>query len=232
MTMLETIRDLLTRLSAARSGEEIGRSLAAVASSFGLTEVLIVDLTKPFSAIAPALVFATGHRDDIEVADVRDPFMLHPSAAHARASEEPMVISPTRPAAAAPGEWTPRLSGHMSFAHGLIVPVHQDGQARWYVAFAGATPDLSERTVAVLSAAVHAAYERFAERSEDATRSSLTRREWECLQWIADGKTDFEVGRILDISPRTVRFHIDNAKVKLGVATRIQAVAKRLAGAV
>jgi DNA-binding CsgD family transcriptional regulator len=47
---------------------------------------------------------------------------------------------------------------------------------------------------------------------------------------VADGKTDVEVGKILDISPRTVRFHINNAKVKLGVSTRIQAVAKRLGG--
>ena len=49
--------------------------------------------------------------------------------------------------------------------------------------------------------------------------------------WVADGKTDFEVGKILSISPRTVRFHIRNAKTKLGVATRIQAVAKRVIGA-
>jgi DNA-binding CsgD family transcriptional regulator len=60
--------------------------------------------------------------------------------------------------------------------------------------------------------------------------SPLTRRESECLHWVAGGKTDFEVGKILEISPRTVRFHITNAKTKLGVATRIQAVVKKAGG--
>jgi DNA-binding CsgD family transcriptional regulator len=83
-----------------------------------------------------------------------------------------------------------------------------------------------------MSAAVHAGHARFRELLDNKTpRSPLTPRESECLRWVADGKTDVEVGKILAISPRTVRFHINNAKIKLGVATRIQAVAKRLGGA-
>jgi len=57
---------------------------------------------------------------------------------------------------------------------------------------------------------------------------ALTERETECLRWLSVGKSDSEISIILGISPRTVRFHIDNAKVKLGAATRIQAVAKAL----
>ena len=56
----------------------------------------------------------------------------------------------------------------------------------------------------------------------------LSKREVECLRWAAAGKTDAEIGRILTISPRTTRFHIENAKKKLGVATRIQAVTEAL----
>lgn len=63
-----------------------------------------------------------------------------------------------------------------------------------------------------------------------APRSPLSKRESECLRWVAEGKTDGEAGKILGISPRTVRFHINNAKDKPGVATRIQAVALRASG--
>jgi DNA-binding CsgD family transcriptional regulator len=56
----------------------------------------------------------------------------------------------------------------------------------------------------------------------------LSAREAECLRWVALGKTDSEIAIILSISPRTARFHIENAKRKLHVATRVQAVAEAL----
>lgn len=51
----------------------------------------------------------------------------------------------------------------------------------------------------------------------------LTRREIQCLQWAARGKSDWEIGRILGISQRTAAFHLDNAKKKLGVRTKTEA---------
>ncbi len=53
---------------------------------------------------------------------------------------------------------------------------------------------------------------------------ALTGRERECLTWVAMGKTDREIAESLDISERTVVFHIKNAKTKLGASTRLQAV--------
>jgi DNA-binding CsgD family transcriptional regulator len=62
----------------------------------------------------------------------------------------------------------------------------------------------------------------------DRAQSVLSPRETECLRLSARGKTDIEIGRTLGISPRTARFHIENVKKKLGVATRVQAVAEAL----
>lgn len=53
----------------------------------------------------------------------------------------------------------------------------------------------------------------------------LKERELECLFWAARGKTNPEIGAILNISRHTVNTHIESAKAKLGVATRVQAVA-------
>ncbi|HUN25971.1 MAG TPA: response regulator [Steroidobacteraceae bacterium] len=49
-------------------------------------------------------------------------------------------------------------------------------------------------------------------------------RELEALTWAARGKTSAEIAQILGIAKRTVDFHIENARSKLGVATRAQAV--------
>lgn len=59
-----------------------------------------------------------------------------------------------------------------------------------------------------------------------AEHATLTEREIETLTWSARGKTSHEIGLILNLSKRTVDFHIDGAIRKLGVATRIEAAVK------
>ena len=58
----------------------------------------------------------------------------------------------------------------------------------------------------------------------------LTDRERDALAWVAEGKSDWETSVILGVSESTVRFHVDNARKKLGAVNRTQAVA-RLAAA-
>ncbi|WP_374283678.1 helix-turn-helix transcriptional regulator, partial [Novosphingobium sp.] len=53
---------------------------------------------------------------------------------------------------------------------------------------------------------------------------TLTRREVQCLRWAAAGKTDSEIGIILDVSVSTVRFHLRNAAAKLGATGRAQSI--------
>ena len=56
----------------------------------------------------------------------------------------------------------------------------------------------------------------------------LTRRECECLQWAAAGKTSWEIGLVLRIAERTVNFHLNNAMAKLGCHSRQHAIVKAL----
>ena len=58
----------------------------------------------------------------------------------------------------------------------------------------------------------------------------LNEREVEVLTWVARGKTSSETAQILSLSKRTVDFHIDNARAKLGAATRTEAVVKAADG--
>ncbi|WP_314963972.1 LuxR C-terminal-related transcriptional regulator [Bradyrhizobium lupini] len=54
----------------------------------------------------------------------------------------------------------------------------------------------------------------------------LSAREKECLRWVEEGKSSWEIGGILRISQNTVDFHIKNAMRKLDVTTRIQCAIK------
>jgi len=62
------------------------------------------------------------------------------------------------------------------------------------------------------------------------TNVALNEREIESLTWAARGKTSAEIAQILDLSKRTVDFHIDNARTKLGTNSRIEAVVKAISG--
>lgn len=54
----------------------------------------------------------------------------------------------------------------------------------------------------------------------------LSEREHEILHWVKSGKTNFEIGMILSISPNTVKNHLKRIFQKLDVTCRAQAVAK------
>lgn len=56
----------------------------------------------------------------------------------------------------------------------------------------------------------------------------LTSRELTCLSWAAIGKTSWEVGVILNLTERTVNFHIHNACKKLQVHSRQAAITTAL----
>ena len=57
---------------------------------------------------------------------------------------------------------------------------------------------------------------------------SLTAREKEILVWVKEGKNNWEIASILDITQDTVKFHLKNIFQKLNVANRSQAIAAAL----
>jgi DNA-binding CsgD family transcriptional regulator len=113
----------------------------------------------------------------------------------------------------------------MGLKEALVVPIYE-GRG-----FAGAVsvsceepPDLQSRQ-ALTMGCVFLHHRLIAMQSETyGDDAGLTRREVECLNWAAEGKSDWEIGKILRISSKTVNYHIENVKRKFGVATRVQAI--------
>jgi DNA-binding CsgD family transcriptional regulator len=56
----------------------------------------------------------------------------------------------------------------------------------------------------------------------------LSPREIECLKWAANGKTFADIGEILSLSERTVRFYLDIARHKLNCINITHAVARAM----
>jgi len=97
---------------------------------------------------------------------------------------------------------------------------------------AGLSPKPDERaTVHALCSLYAVLGEAFLKQYEPPTPEiqPLTKREREVLYWVAVSKTDFEIGRILGISPRTAHHHVEAMKRKLGVSTRLQLVLRGFA---
>lgn len=72
------------------------------------------------------------------------------------------------------------------------------------------------------------ANERVESASTKTPDSSITPREVEILQWVRDGKSNQEIGRILSISPLTVKNHVQKILRKLNSQNRAQAVGKAI----
>lgn len=111
---------------------------------------------------------------------------------------------------------------------GFVVPITGIRTGAAIVTIAGEDNELSGRDRAELHFAAIYVQARVRALAPEKYRSEVTprlsSRERECLEWAAMGKSDWEIGEILSISARTAGSHIERAKQKLGVATRIQAV--------
>lgn len=54
----------------------------------------------------------------------------------------------------------------------------------------------------------------------------LSKREKECISWVAKGKSSWDIGAILGISENTVNFHIKKVNSKLRASNRTVAAVK------
>jgi transcriptional regulator EpsA len=127
-----------------------------------------------------------------------------------------------------------RLGATQLLVHG----VHDaDGRALTLFAFAcrpGSVGPRQTYLAQLLAPSLHAAWvrtqlSRTASAVEKASgQSVLTVREQDILKWIYLGKSNFEIGAILKISPLTVKNHVQKILRKLNVVNRTQAIGKAL----
>ena len=107
----------------------------------------------------------------------------------------------------------------------LVAPVWREGILR-AVAFYLAEKKLSQRTIDWLITLSNVCFDHLEAGGRlPAPPSPLTARQRDVLAHCALGKSDWEIAQLLGISPVTAHEHVETAKRKLGVRTRVQAVA-------
>ncbi len=108
------------------------------------------------------------------------------------------------------GEAPQRWSSPARETRRLVMALHEEaGDGQWLVV-------LQERSDRSALEGLAAAF-------------GLTAREAEVLCWVIKGKTNRDIGDILDLSPRTVHKHLEHVFAKLGVETRTAAASMALA---
>jgi DNA-binding CsgD family transcriptional regulator len=111
---------------------------------------------------------------------------------------------------------------------GFAVPIHGPRGAIGAVAISATHYDLApqdEHALRMASLYLHAQMNVLRGDATVHPIRNLTPRERECLNWVAAGKTDWEISQILNISEQTTHGYVQNAMTKLGARTRAQAVA-------
>ncbi len=86
-------------------------------------------------------------------------------------------------------------------------------------------PSRYRSVLAYLSTYLHGALLRITASPRSESIDILSPREKTVLNWIRHGKTNWEISKILGVSERTVRFHVEGIFNKLNVTSRTQAVA-------
>jgi DNA-binding CsgD family transcriptional regulator len=224
--------ETLARITAAWSLPSLWATVKDYTGRFGYTHMVVVDAARIVAGIRDAVLYSDASADLLKAIDRELVYEDHPLVRHALQSQVPFLISDLTKAPTHQGQrWTELLADVVKRGEGLVVPVWRGEEPLAGFNLAGETPDTSGLTRAFLQVVGHAAIERALELRQGKGASAgltLTVRETQCLRYVAIGHSDIEIGKMLGISPRTVRFHVDSAKSKLGVSTRVQAIAKAL----
>ncbi len=118
----------------------------------------------------------------------------------------------------------------------IVAPIHLPFGQIAAASFLSADPELDDlsapfethgQALALLARTFVSSYVKVTERRRPVVASALlTKREVECLRWAASGKTNDEIGAILNLKRTTVRFHIRSASMKLDAVNRDQTLFK------
>jgi DNA-binding CsgD family transcriptional regulator len=137
--------------------------------------------------------------------------------------------------------WSPRayantplgaLFAAMGVKDEVLVPMTPlGGTDRRLLLFRDAgAPEFSEREKAMLALARPHVAELHTRRDRELRgEPNLTPRQWEVLRRVATGASNTKIARDLGLSEATVRKHLENVFVRLGVQSRTEAVARVLA---
>ncbi|KFD94439.1 bacterial regulatory s, luxR family protein [Vibrio cholerae] len=115
----------------------------------------------------------------------------------------------------------------------LLAGQHFEKKAIFLTSFGNRHPSSDEiDTLYLLTPHLYLASDSIAQQSQQLhlppPLNPLTDREYELLPWLKLGKSNWEISRLLNISERTVKYHLQNIYRKLETHNRTHAIAKAI----
>lgn len=226
------LADEIMRLNGCASVEQVKAMLAEISSRLG------------FEAFLYAGRFHAGgtrYKDEI-VTNYSDRWLqryeqqgyihVDPTFLHARDSLSPLVWTEAMCSTSAQRRFK-RDAWQHGFGAGVTFPVQsRNGDfARLNLSMSRHPPEALARVRgvlmcgALLASVTHDAMERVVRQRALEQAPKLTKRETEVLHWIAKGKSNWDISKLVGISEHGVSHHVRNILLKFSVASRHQAVA-------
>jgi LuxR family quorum sensing-dependent transcriptional regulator len=232
MTNAQIGLDFLSRCGAGRSIDSIVDDFQATVRQFGFDVSACGAWTGVGQQVMNRFYFVDWPAPFLDRYMARDLMARDPVVLSAKRRIAPFLWGELRP------QWerTPQvaetlaLADEYGFIDGYAVPIHGPAGYQGLVSLAAKVPvQLEPAELGALHLMALTVHERCRVAHGFGVLSravpALTDREAACIRWAADGKSDAAIGELMGISRATAHFHVESVKKKLGVKSRIQAVA-------
>ena len=220
--------DFVRIISALESTEQVTKHFSEIVACYGGIHVLIRRFQRPHESLAECVLM-----------DTRPKVWARRHRNQNYTNIDPLVqVAQKR---STPCSWSEAMSGfpmdsieqqihaeRLTFgvADGLLVPIHANNGYGGLVSISAtaAFAEQASNVLTLMALKVHNLLSAL-ERSDPGDLVGFTERGFECLSWAAAGKSDAEIAAILQISRKTVNYHMEGAKRSMKATTRTHAVA-------
>ncbi|MBP6013265.1 MAG: LuxR family transcriptional regulator [Alphaproteobacteria bacterium] len=231
-TLNNSVLDTLQSLERAPSVLKVKEAFRVFAEGHGHTSFMCTDPPRPDSMTGGAILFdewpSAWRRRYLSRKYVhRDPMVLELTRTISPFTWQDVTERRTYPKA----DWEiVSEASAWDMRAGFVVPLHLPGGRIHAMTMAGIEPrtDLQARAELHLVSMYAHARASSLKKGEPEETIRLTKREREVLRFVATGKSDWEVAKILGVSSNAVHKHVENVKRRFGVGTRMQAVVRAI----
>ena len=222
----EDILSSIDRLIGCRTMECLGVVFTAEIKCVGMTAAASGMVTGARADSPSPTHFAMWPSHWIAVYEANGFVAIDPVARWAMVSGEPTSWSKVmaRLSTKDPGHAVYNAAKEHGFYQGYVTPVRAQNGDLGLVSVGGGDRAQFSDQEALFIETISSATLRHAESLLNCVSETFlpfTIREQECVSLLKQGYSDSEIGRALNLSPATARFHIDNARRKAGAKNRI-----------
>jgi LuxR family quorum sensing-dependent transcriptional regulator len=227
--------DTIDRIKKSRAIDDVYGILQRTSAEYGFTRFLVTGVPLPGETLAQHVVLSGWSSAWMDRYNGGDYVHVDPVANRIRRSPLPFRWSDVKydPKKHPRGHRVMLEAAEFGMPEGYTVPIYGYDGYQACVTMGGQPEDVSDRELEALHLiSIFGFTVARALRADLCTSPRreirLTEREIEVLKWISIGKTSWEIGCVLNISERTVEYHLKAISQKMNVVSRTHAVAEAI----